>query len=219
MDGSRRMLSRLELHGLAEIQTEEEGGIWRILLTPMKCHHKYEVTGTEDGPNRRWYFLSCKTCHKSSRRSRKLVRAQFDSPKPKTHQKPTVRQRKAIPRMSEDKKVWDSLYKAKLQSDPEVVTGYDLWWAGPKPIIVKVHGPKNSLQRHHVGRRWKWLILWYRYVTEELHTWIEHNSATAREMGLLFNVERGQLRNPSEHDPLNCLEEFYRLQKQFNKAL
>jgi hypothetical protein len=139
-------------------------------------------------------------------------KAKAPSKKPKASQKP----RKRIPAMSEQKRKWTDLYREKCEADPEIVTGYDLKWDDHgEPVIVPVRAHKLSFDRHHTGRRHRWLILWYSYVSPVLHEWIEANSAKARELGLLFSVESGHLRNPSEHDPLNCLEEFYRLQDRY----
>jgi hypothetical protein len=129
---------------------------------------------------------------------------------------PSQKPRKRIPAMSEQKRKWTDLYREKCEADPEIVTGYDLKWDDHgEPVIVPVMAHKLSFDRHHTGRRHRWLILWYAYVSPVLHEWIEANSAKARELGLLFSVESGHLRNPSEHDPLQCLEEFYRLQDRY----
>jgi hypothetical protein len=193
----------------------------------MKCLHQFERTGTEDLGDRVLTKLSCTKCPKKRTVNRKKPRYVVqDTPRKskvkrvpklsKTLQNPRKRQRKAIPAMSEDKKMWDRLYKAKAGLDPEVVQGYNLRWEGVDvPVITRIHGPKGVFERHHVGRRWRWLLLWYRYVTPALHTWIEANSKKARELGLLFNVVRGELRSPSYHDPLDCLTEFEELKKQY----
>lgn len=158
----------------------------------MKCHHKYEVTGTEDGPNRRWYFLSCKTCQKSSRRSRKLVRAQFDSPKPKTRQNPTVRKKKAIRKVStkrkQDLEEYSRLRKVFLEVNPRCA----------------VFPNRKSTQVHHVrSREGPWLLRqedWLA-VSDEGHEWIHQNPESAKQRGFLkLRITTDQLKNYEHTD-------------------
>lgn len=179
----------------------------------------------------------CKECQKDGRaKSREKQRAKhaakcaemavrkaFSRKQPivrkpsKTPQKSPPRKRKAIPAMSTDKIAWNQLYKSKHEADPEVVQGYSIRWEGGSvPVITRIHGPKGCFERHHVGRRWRWLLLWYRYVTPALHKWIEDNSQKARELGLLFDVVRGEMRNPSRYDPLESLGEFEQLKAAYS---
>jgi hypothetical protein len=193
----------------------------------MKCLHHFERAGTEDLGERTLTHLSCTKCPKKRTVNRKKPRyVAQDTPRKskvkrvpklsKTLQNPRKRQRKAIPAMSEDKKVWTALYRAKHEADPLFVEAMDLLTiVGGEPILIQVSGPKERFERHHIGRRWRWLLLWYRYITPALHTWIEANSKKAAELGLLFDVVRGELRNPSPHDPLDCLTEFEELKKQY----
>lgn len=181
-----------------------------------RCRHTPVVVRTEDLPNRRIYHTECSKCHRKGRRSRKLVLACYDQPKPpKTRQKPQKRQRKAIPRMSKSKAEWESLYWAQKASEPAEVTGYNMNLIGGVPSIFSFTGIPAEFERHHVFRRHNWQILLYRHVTHRLHEWIESNSARAREMGLLFNVERGELRNPSQNDPFGILPEFEALKAKY----
>jgi hypothetical protein len=192
-----------------------------------KCRESKPATEFYRNPQRKPGVSSkCILCYRehakaasAARRAKEALRKLSESKKvkslskkPKASQKP----RKRIPAMSEQKRKWTDLYREKCEADPEVVQGYAIRWeGGDVPTINRIHGPKHCFERHHVGRRHRWLILWYVYVTPELHQWIEANSAKARELGLLFSVESGHMRNPSKYDPLNCLEEFYRLQDKY----
>lgn len=130
----------------------------------------------------------------------------------KPRQKPRKRQIRPI---SQSRGRWLALYKAKHESDPEIVTGYGILLHNDDPTIFPIRDNKVKFERHHCGRRYRWLHLWYAYVTPALHHWIEHNSHKARELGLLFTVQVGHLVNPSPHDPLNALAEFKELQDKY----
>lgn len=142
----------------------------------MKCHHQFKVLRTEDGPNRRWYFLKCEKCKKSSRRSRKLVRAQYDSCSPKTRQNRTVGQRKAIPKVSAKRRKelveYSRLRKEFLEANPRCA----------------VFPNRKSTQVHHgAGREGPWLLRqedWLA-VSDEGHEWIHQNPESAKQRGFL----------------------------------
>lgn len=123
-----------------------------------------------------------------------------------------------MPHQSPQKKVWDDLYRSKHQADPEIITAWDLVpQRDGNPFLVVFQTLKVRVDRHHVFRRHKWQILLYRYVTRRLHDWIEAHSQKAREMGLLYRVEKGNLINPSPQDPFGILPEFSYTKDQFER--
>jgi hypothetical protein len=133
--------------------------------------------------------------------------------KPKTSQKP--RKCKLRPR-SREKARWEQLYRLKCGSDTHFGMIYRLdltekW----NPRIIAYKGGRAGCERHHPFRRIKWCILLYRYITPELHTWLESNATRARHIGLLFDVERGELRSPSKWDPFEILDEFKKVSGEF----
>jgi hypothetical protein len=186
-----------------------------------RCQHSPQFVRAEpNGEDRIIRHYRCRHCGKESRRNLKKPRF---VPYAEALDKQAARQRKtakdaprakcvrkkAIPAMSMEKREWDAKYKAKHRSDPDEVLAWD---GVPKAdgtiFLVCFRGRKSMLERHHVFRRWGRLIMLYRYVTRRLHAWIEANSKKAREKGLLFDVVRGELRNPSKHDPFGILPEF-----------
>lgn len=135
--------------------------------------------------------------------------------RPKALQKPKKRKRTAIKAMSREKQTWTALYRAKCNQDTLFGVVYDLGWDGDEPVVIRRVGSRVGYERHHVARRIKWAILLYRYCSPELHTWIEAHSAKARELGMLFNLEGGELRNPSPHDPFNVKPEIEELKNHY----
>lgn len=117
--------------------------------------------------------------------------------------------------MSDEKRDWNTLYRERIDRDTLYGVYYDLGEKNGEPVVVRKVGSRLGCERHHVCRRWNWAILLYRFCTPELHRFIEDNSANARAMGTLFNLERGELRNPSPHDPLEALSELRELQSKY----
>lgn len=117
--------------------------------------------------------------------------------------------------MSDDKRDWTALYLEKIDRDTLYGVYHDLGEKDGVPVVVRKVGSRLGCERHHVFRRWNWAILLYRFVTVELHRFIEDSSAKARVMGTLFNLEQGELRNPSPHDPLEALSELRELQSKY----
>ncbi len=129
----------------------------------------------------------------------------------KTLQKPPGRKRTPLAKVSDKRKEWNALYQSKHESDPPMVWGWGL--VAGKPHGMQMY--RSNLERHHPFRRLNWAILLYRYVTPEFHEWIEANGTRARRMGLIYDVERGELRNPSPHDPFEILQEFQSLKSEY----
>lgn len=144
-----------------------------------------------------------------------------DTHKPsKAPKKRAVGQRKPARRtriraVSEKKQERNDLYRLKYEKDTLFGVVYDLGWDGDRPVVLRKLGSRAGYERHHVCRRWNWAILIYRYCSPELHSWIEAHSAKARELGMLFNLECGELRNPSPHDPFSVLPQIQELRNKY----
>lgn len=163
---------------------------------------------------------------KPRKRSQKALehsKAQSPSATPKALQKPRKRPKKPrrtrIRAMSREKQTWTTLYHAKCNQDTLFGAVYDLGWDGDKPVVLRRVGSRMGYERHHPCRRWNWAILLYRYCSPELHLWIEAHSAKARELGMLFNLEGGELRNPSKHDPFNVKPEIEELKNHYETTV
>jgi hypothetical protein len=137
-------------------------------------------------------------------------------PRPEPRKPPKKRRVHRIRAMSQEKREWMDLYRIKCENDTLFGVVYDLGWDGDKLVVLRKIGSRAGYQRHHVARRIKWAILLYRYCSPELHSWIENNSAKARELGMLFNLECGELRNPSPHDPFNVKQEIEELKFKYS---
>jgi len=134
----------------------------------------------------------------------------------KTAQNGLKRKRAAIKPVSEKRKGWLELYRTKRDAE-DYVPAFDCRIFDNGEIeVFRTAGHRRQFQPHHVFRRIKWCHLLFRWCSPELHEWIENNTVKAKEMGLLFTVERGQLVNPSDKDPFGILEEFRELQLKYS---
>jgi hypothetical protein len=193
----------------------------------MKCLHQFERTGTEDLGDRVLTKLSCTKCPKKRTVNRKKPRyvAQDTPRKPnvkrvpklsKTLQNPRKRQRKAIPAMSEDKKVWDRLYKERLKSETAFGKYFDIrdHANGTWSILRKI-GDRLGCEPHHPAGRAKFYILVFRWVTPQLHRQIHDLGHWARHEGLILKELEGRESEPDAKDPFLALPELAELKKQY----
>lgn len=181
----------------------------------MKCPHQFRVISTEITGQRKVYYLQCSLCPATKLRNRTLKRFQapHDSgqPKPaKTSQKGLKRQRKAIPKVSAEKKRWNRLYEEKCGNDPAAGVVWGIARRGGDEVdIWSAHGFLVRMERHHPLGRLGARILFYQHVTPALHDWIHSNAKRARELGLILPEMSGRQSQPGQPDPFRILPAYH----------
>lgn len=173
----------------------------------MKCPHtSFRWVRDEDLGDRILKSYVCRGCNHPRTRNVKKPRyttrkppvAQSPKKQSKTRQRGPVRKRKAIKPVSDKRKGWNALYKAKQASDGSSVMA---WGINGYTALI----PTILTERHHPLGRVGCRITFYRHVTHDFHRWLHDNAAQARELGFILPEMSGRESGADQPDPFGIL--------------
>lgn len=185
-------------------------------------HQSFRWVQDEDLGDRTVKHYRCRACGHPKKRNVKKPRY-VASEKPLTRKAPpvpklrktlqngTVGKRKAIRAVSDKRKVWLKQYEAKKKSDGDEVTIWNLF--DPKyqrPFLAKTKDLKSrwKAEPHHPLGRVGCRVLFYVWVTPDLHRFIHDNAEQARDRGWILPEMSGRESGPDQPDPFGILPEY-----------
>lgn len=185
-------------------------------MKPKCRHHWTFLSSKPHGEDRVIHQYSCTHCPKVKVVNRKKPRystrkplvAQSTKKQPKTRQRGPVSKRKAIRPVSDKKEAWNRKYNAKKRAEVGYVTGWGLGRDRGIPFLVRTQDTKSWFEPHHPLGRIGCRILFYVWVTPELHQYIHQYPDIAREKGWILPEMSGRTSDEAQRDPFEILEEY-----------
>jgi hypothetical protein len=189
-----------------------------------RCQHSPQFVRAEpNGEDRVIKHYACRHCGKESRRNLKkpryvpysesLAKKGTKSRKTvKASQNRPVGKRKAIRQVSAKRKNWLKQYEAKTRAEGPEVTIWELFNpANQRPFLAKTKDLKSrwKVEPHHPLGRVGCRVLFYVWVTPELHRFIHENAEIARSRGWILPEMSGRESKAGQPDQFNILPEYH----------
>lgn len=184
----------------------------------MRCpQHRPRRVGGSETASHFIHYLYCTGCDRSyTRRQKKTV--QKLSPQIRTQTAKNTKnalkrlktRKKGIPRKSDSKDKWTRLYHDAIDRDTLFGVYYDLEWRDGEPVAVRKIGNRLHCERHHPLGRHYCRIIFYRFVTKELHKFCHDKARKSREIGTILPEFEGRDSQEGQMDPFEILPEYHK---------